>query len=200
MRWSVWLIVCLVSELPLYWELHGVITFSCLRTRRLLNSHEWSKRSHRAHRSNYRLIVDHLVLMVLHHLVSIFSPSFAWCNTTNILWDGHIQILFLLFSLSLNRLPLWIVLHLSHLVDVWTMVLSICWWIWRIQSSIVVLEVLVVSTMNSAWNLICRPIGRASWCIDIFCRAGLANSILLLYILNLLVDWVPHDLIVVVYT
>ena len=204
-------IVSLISKLSLDGEFHGIVALNSggFGTWRFLNTHKWPKRTHWTHRTNHRLVVDHLVLMVLHHLVPVFSPSFTWSDASNIFRNGHIQILVLLhFSLSLKWLSLRIVLHLAHvLIDIgWHLILPIVRGVWRIKPSIIILEVLlVITTVDSTRNLIGRPIRAPYWCVNIFRRSCFANPSLLwildlLNILNFLIDWISHDLIVVGHT
>ena len=87
-----WSIVSLVCVLSVDIQFHRIVSLWCISDGRasVLHTHKWSKRSQRAHRTNHRLIVNSLVLMILHHLVSVFSPCLARSDSTYIFGYRHI--------------------------------------------------------------------------------------------------------------
>ena len=66
--------------------------------RKRINTHKWCKTSHWSHASNKWLAVHHLVLMVFHHLIPIFTSLLASCNSSHVFSDHHIELLHLLWS------------------------------------------------------------------------------------------------------
>lgn len=196
-------IVSLVGMLSFYWEFHGIIAlYGFCASWAILHSHERPEWSHGAHWTNHRLVFDVLVLMILHHLVSIFPACLACCNSTDVFRNCHIQIFFLLLiGLSLYWLSLRIKINLllRHLSRSW----SVTRWIRRIQPSIIILEILLrTSTLYSSRSLVCRSVRTSNIRIDILRRTRFVNTILrvfnLMDILNFLINWISHDLIVII--
>lgn len=95
--------VGLVATYFLIWHVfHRIIALCSFGHRAILYPHERPKTSHAPHRPHHTLIINHLmliILMILHHLVPIFSSCVPTRNASNILADSHIEILLLLIIL-----------------------------------------------------------------------------------------------------
>ena len=70
-----------------------------LMLRCALDCHKWCKWPHRAHRC-WVVVFQYLVLMVLHHLISVFSPWFTGSYWTNFLRHSLVQVLLLLLLIQ----------------------------------------------------------------------------------------------------